>query len=134
MSEEDKYFPSRFLKAADFEKPINVTITKGSDEKVGDPGKEELKPKVSFEELDKELILNKTNYSMIRELVAEEQNLVEEKVTMSDWPGTVIQLYASEALFKGKTVPAIRIRKSTSKPVKESKQSQIEEAMTSGAG
>lgn len=56
-----------------------------------------------FEEDDRELGLNKTNFAAIVEITGEEDD--------DNWAGTQIELYVdTNVLYKGKKVPAIRVR------------------------
>ncbi len=58
----------------------------------------------SFEEDDRELGLNVTNFDAIVDITGEEDD--------DNWPGHKIELYVDEKVkFKGKTVAAIRVRK-----------------------
>jgi len=89
---------SKYLTAADFKrKPQVVTIesvdavTIGSDDKIA----------VYFSELDKGLVLNKTNGDIICDLFGDYEE---------DWVGGKIELYSTKTQFKGKMVNCIRAR------------------------
>jgi len=93
-------FPSQWLAAADVEQPATVTIRDVTTEEVG-RGKE-LKPVVWFEELDKGLICNKTNWQNIAKLAGSDES--------DDWRGKQVQLYATLVQFGGEEVNAVRVR------------------------
>ena len=94
---------SRFLKAADIgevgaEKRVKIkTVTKEPD--VGE--KQETKACVWFTNLEKGLLLNKTN---LRVLQGAFGNI------MDAWPGRIIIVFVIMADFRGKMGPALRVR------------------------
>ena len=93
-----KLFPSRFVKAEDVEgRPVVAIVTQVVQQLVGD----DAKPVVFFEG-SKPLVLNKTNGNVIAVLADSEET--------NDWPGTVVELYATTTEFGGKVVPCVRIR------------------------
>ncbi len=99
MKFEDIY-RSRWLKATDISgDDLIVTIKDVTDEQVG-PEKE-LKLVLGFVEIDKQLILNKTNAKTLSDLHGKNPN---------EWIGKRIALYSTEVDFAGKTTLAIRIR------------------------
>lgn len=102
-------FPSRFLKAEDFEDGELRTLTvKSVDlEELGQGKDKKEKPVIYFRDSDKGLVLNKTNCSIIAKLYGEETD---------DWFGKKITLYAIETESFGDIVRAIRVR-DTSKRV-----------------
>jgi hypothetical protein len=98
----DEVFPSRWLKAADLGHDGfdgNVTIKKVSWEEIGEEREE--KAVVAFEEIDKELVLNVTNWDRIVELTGQDDS--------DNWAGYRIKLFRARVPCKGKTVDAIRI-------------------------
>lgn len=96
MKESD-FFPSKYLKAADFDGDQVLTIEKVTREDFeGD-----FKPIVYFKETEKELVLNKTNFKTIANLHGQDSD---------SWAGQKIQLFTTEVDFKGEQVLAIRVR------------------------
>lgn len=90
-------FPSNYLKAADVEKDTTYTIRLVQMEDLG----EDHKPVAYFNEVDKGLVLNKTNATTIQELHGSEMN---------DWTGKKVTLFATEVAYQGKQTMAIRVR------------------------
>jgi hypothetical protein len=98
----DEVFPSRWLKAADLDRGDfdgNVTIKEVRWEEIGEEREE--KAVVAFEEVDKELVLNVTNWDRIVELTGQEDS--------DNWIGGRIKLIRVKVPYGGKTVDAIRI-------------------------
>lgn len=93
-------FPSNYLKA-DVDVPYDgnlvLTIADCQLAEIGDDSK----PVLAFEEVDKGLVLNKTNANAIVEQYGAETDA---------WVGKKISLYAKEVEFQGKTVLGIRVR------------------------
>lgn len=95
----DTAFPSNYLKAADIEGgDMVLTISKVVMETVGD----DEKPIVYFAEMDKGLVLNKTNANTIKGLTSSPNT--------DDWVGKRISLFATEVDFQGKQTMALRVR------------------------
>jgi hypothetical protein len=93
-------FPSRWLKAADLGPDgETVTIRKITMELVGED--RENKPVITFDEIDKELVLNVTNANAIADVTGEDDS--------DNWPGQVIKLVRSRVQFGAKTVDAVRV-------------------------
>ena len=96
----NQIFPSRWLKAADL--PADgeqVTIGKVSVEPVGEEREE--KPVMTFDELEKELVVNVTNWNSVAEITGEEDS--------DQWAGSRIKLIKRKVPFGTKQVDAIRI-------------------------
>jgi hypothetical protein len=95
-------YPGRFLKAEDLtESDLTLTIKECKMEKFEQTGDE--KPALYFTEMDKGLIVNKTNWKRLVEETGEEDS--------DNWPGKKVTLTIVEAEFKGDVVSAIRIKK-----------------------
>jgi hypothetical protein len=94
-------FPSKYLKAADVETNVLVTISRVDIETVGQFD-DETKPIVYFNEFDRGLVLNKTNSRTIASLYGSETN---------GWVGRKILLYSTMVDFQGKQVEAIRVKR-----------------------
>ena len=91
--------PSRYLKAIDLDYGTRVVTIDGGDwETVGDDRKVVLR----FSELDKGLVLNKTNADAIGAIL--NQPLIEQ------WVGQQVQLYVTKQNFKGQTYDVIRVQ------------------------
>jgi hypothetical protein len=103
----DEIYPSRWLKAADLSPDGDqVTIRKVTMEEIGE--ERERKAIMSFDELDKELVVNKTNLNSIAELTSERNS--------DNWTGHVIKLVRVRVPFGGKNVEAIRVEAGDAKP------------------
>jgi hypothetical protein len=102
MSDFDKYFPSKYLRAQDVLSTQNVTIKGTGEDKIRDvkTGELELKPLVTFQETPKSLILNKTNFQSIAELTGTEN--------MREWVGKVIGITVQKVHTPEGSKPAIR--------------------------
>lgn len=107
-----EFFPSKYLKAEEIADmvPLTVTIKTVAAEtlKSRDKGnnQEEIKPVAYFEELEKGLVLNKTNWYAIAALHGDDSD---------EWGGKQIALIVMDVDSFGDIVSAIRI-----KPVKKS--------------
>jgi len=95
-------FPSKYLKAEDLEGDITVTIENVALEGLKDQaGREVDKPVAFFEEYEKGLILNKTNWAMIAKQFGDESD---------DWKGKKITLTVIDVDAFGEVVSAIRVK------------------------
>ncbi len=97
----DEFFPKDFLNAEDLLKePKVLTIRRLGREEVG-PDK---KPKLvaRFDETDKGMVINQTNADTLKHMFGPEPQ---------DAVGGRIELYAGQAMYNGKSVPAIRVRR-----------------------
>jgi hypothetical protein len=94
---------SKYSKAADLgpigsEKRVKIKgITKETD--VGE--KQETKACVWFTNLDKGLLLNKTNLRVLQSAFGN---------SMEAWVGKIVVLYSVMASFRGQMVPSLRVR------------------------
>lgn len=102
MNMKDLY-PSRFLKAEDFEEGEvkTRTIKQVEIEELGQGKEAKSKPVVFFRDDEKQLVLNKTNAVIIAKLYGDETD---------DWLGKRITMYAVEVESFGDVVRAIRVR------------------------
>jgi len=92
-------FPSNYLKAADLQgQARRVTIASCAPEQLWQG---EIKPALSFREVPKKLILNKTNGMLIAASYGTET---------SAWAGRELELFPDTVMFQGQVVPAIRVR------------------------
>jgi hypothetical protein len=89
------------LRAADVEEPLTVTIKSASIEELGEDKDEKIV--VLFEELDRGLVLNRTN--------ADYLSMICKSDDTEDWPGTRVGLFVQPVSFKGKLVDSIRVTK-----------------------
>jgi hypothetical protein len=94
---------SKFLKKNDVDQPVNVTIKSYEQLDVGMENAKELKWCLHFHELDKPLVLNKTNGQLIALFTGTED--------FDGWLEKKVQLYNDPTIaFQGKLVGGIRIR------------------------
>lgn len=92
-------YPSKWLTAAEMdENGIIVTIRDISVEKMAD-GIE--KPVLHFDEIDKGLVLNKTNAKAIEKMYGDDTD---------NWEDERISIYPTYVDFKGEQVEAIRVK------------------------
>lgn len=102
MKVSDMY-PSRFMKAEDFEEDESRTLTIRTVEmeELG-KGKEAVqKPVIYFRDHDKAMVANKTNANIIAKLYGDDSD---------DWIGKRITLYAIEVQVGSDMVRAIRVK------------------------
>ena len=107
--------PSRFLKAADIDEPMQFIIKQVVMEHV-QQGKDP-QPVVYFRGKEKGLVLNKVNNKKLMDLFGHESK---------EWLNNTIVLFKTEIEMAGETVDAIRIRAdfedpSTTKAIKDPK-------------
>jgi hypothetical protein len=96
----DDIYKERWLKAVDLpDTDLIVTITDVNDEIIG-PEKEQ-KLILSFKETEKQLVLNKSNATILKNQFSNRPR---------QWVGKMITLYATEVNFAGKVTLSIRIR------------------------
>lgn len=101
MNLNDMY-PSKYLKAEDIDgEDAVVTVHSVQMEDMGQGEDTESRPVVYFEELDKGLVLNRTNANTVSGLHGPETD---------SWTGKKITLYATEVDYKGKVTLGIRVR------------------------
>ncbi len=102
MPNLSEMYPSKWLKASDCDDgDMIVTIRDVAQEYIGQDGEGDAKWVVYFHEVEKGLILNKTNSRSIAKLHGEDTD---------DWLGKRIALFSMEVQFKQDVVPAIRVR------------------------
>lgn len=115
MAKIGDLFPSKWLKANDIESedddgnPINPTFTIEQVHQVEFGPNKDLKLTLEFQEVDKHLVLNKTNIDTLVGMFQDDTD---------DWVGKRVTLFVTPTTFEGKTYQAIRIRAKTSKPKK----------------
>ena len=99
----DLMFPSRYLRAADFEgKTLTLTISEVVKDKVQmATGQKTEKYIIRFRETDKELILNKTNAKAVARVLSEPKAV--------NWPGERITLKPTTCEAFGEIVACIRV-------------------------
>ena len=96
-SYKDK-FPSKWLRAADLDKPRLVTIKKIAEEEVGD----DIKPVAYFHGEERGLGLNITNCRSIEEIAGTDD--------VDLWEGKTLVIFKTQTDYQGKRVDCIRIR------------------------
>ncbi|RLC87850.1 MAG: hypothetical protein DRJ03_04700 [Chloroflexi bacterium] len=90
---------SKYLQASDFADAPQVLTIVGID--IATFGGKEEKLVVNFKELEKGLVLNKTNCDLICDLYGNSD---------SEWKGNKIELYQTNTQFKGKMCKCVRAR------------------------
>ena len=109
-------FPSRWLKAEDIaaQGDVTLTIAEVSMQTLKNPQtkKDEEKPGIFWEEDLKPLLVNKTNWTLISDIVGSDES--------NDWIGHRITLFVMEVESFGDIVQAIRVRKPRPLPAKPS--------------
>ena len=103
MPKTSEMTPSKYLKQEDVGKGILVTIKDVSKENIGKEDEPEFKWVCSFEEVQKPLVLNKTNINRL-EAACKSDNT-------DDWTGKQVVLFTDPSVeFGGKLVGGIRVR------------------------
>ena len=92
-------YPSQWLAAADVEDCLTVTVKGLTFAEVGRD--KEQKPVLWFEEVEKGLILNKTNWNNMV--------LITKEADSDDWVGHQVQLYSTKVQFGSDEVDAVKI-------------------------
>lgn len=97
----DDAFPSKYIKASDLPEDGTTTVTIEKIE-MQEVGKEKQnKPVITFEELDKAFVCNKTNANSIAKVTGSRN--------MDEWIGKQIRLFRAEVEFQGEMVESIRV-------------------------
>jgi hypothetical protein len=106
MKRSDIY-PSKYIKATDITADgQDVTISSVTLQEVGED--RETKPVIMFEELNRGVICNRTNWDSIADITGAPDS--------DDWQGRRIKLYRAKVPFGSKTVEAVRIEAADAKP------------------
>jgi hypothetical protein len=95
------YDQSRFFRAEDLKEEKLLKIKDVTEEMVGQGADQEKKLTVWFTNSKKGLPLNRTNNRTIRGAYGDE---------VAGWPGKIIALFPTQADFRGRMVPALRVR------------------------
>jgi hypothetical protein len=104
MGNINQYFPSQWLRSEDLNGPSVVTIIQVRDVKFpGQRGEsDQIKPVLVFRELEKDMIVNKTNFQALARITGRDST--------EEWIGSKIQLRVEQVSAFGDVVDAIRIR------------------------
>ena len=94
-------FPSKYLKAADLDEDVELTIRSVVLEELKSEDGSEQKPICYFEEGERGLLLNKTNWNALAQQFGDESDA---------WAGKTVTLTVMDVQFKDKMVPALRIK------------------------
>lgn len=97
---------SKYLKAADLDTEKKFRIKSATDEVVGMGDDKEHKLILWFTNDERGLVLNRVNIRVLREAFGD---------TVDSWTGKVIVIYPTTVDFRGKAVPALRVRVPPSK-------------------
>jgi hypothetical protein len=92
---------SRFLRAEDVPQEKTVRIKSVTEEAIGAGAEREKKLVVRFTNTDKGLVLNRTNNRTIRAAYGDDT---------AGWAGKLIVVFQTPSEFKGRLVPALRVR------------------------
>ena len=92
---------SKYLKAGDLDKEKKFRIKSATDEVVGMGDDKEHKLILWFTNDDRGLVMNRTNIRVLREAFGD---------TVDSWAGKIIIVYPTSVDFRGKLVPALRVR------------------------
>ena len=92
---------SKYLKAADLDKEKKFRIKSATDEVVGMGDDKEHKLILWFTNDERGLVMNRTNIRVLREAFGD---------TVDSWAGKIIIVYPTSVDFRGKLVPALRVR------------------------
>jgi hypothetical protein len=95
------YDQSKFLRAQDLTEAKRFKIKSVTEEKVGIGADQDPKLVVWFTNSAKGLVLNKTNNRALRGAFGDDT---------AGWPGKIIEIFPTEADFRGRMVPALRVR------------------------
>ena len=95
-------YPSKYLTKDDIGAGQKYTITSVNQENVGRDDNPEIKPILHFQEINKPLVLNKTNGETIGEFLGNDTDL---------WTGKEIVVYFDPTImFGGKKTGGLRVR------------------------
>ena len=94
-----KFDKSKYLKAADFDKERKFRIKSATDEVVGNDKEHRLV--LWFTNDKRGLVLNRTNIRVLREAFGD---------VVDSWVGKIVVVYPTSVDFRGKLVPALRVR------------------------
>jgi hypothetical protein len=98
---KDEAFPGKYLKAADVKaNPITAKISYVEMETVGQGKDQKEKPVLYFEDLDRPLVLNSTNWDAIADVLGDESD---------NWAGHKIKLFSVRTQYAGKPTDGIRV-------------------------
>lgn len=98
MPSIDDYYSSDLLKSDDIKEEIKLTIVKVEPQKIG----EQTKLFVTFDEIEKRLVLNQTNSVRLSKIAKTKD--------YTKWSGLEITLYTIWTTFKKEEVKAIRVK------------------------
>jgi hypothetical protein len=100
--DRDDLFPSKYFKAEDLPPAgLPVKIEGVTRERIGQEQKE--KPVITFAKQTKALVMNRTNYESIAEILGDGNT--------DSWAGRVIILYSDKTTYAGKMTPCVRVKK-----------------------
>lgn len=108
MPKLSEVFKSEYLKADDIpDEGMVLTISEVEIKELGQGKDKEVKPVISFKEIEKGMVCNKTNCNTIHKLTGSDDT--------DDWVGHKIRLITLEVDYQGTMTNAIRV---SSKPIK----------------
>lgn len=95
------YDKSKYLRAEDLDREKKFRIKAVTEEEVGEGRDKEKKLTVWFTNDERGLVLNRTNNRTIRGAFGD---------PVQGWPGKIIVVFPTLSEFRGKMVPALRVR------------------------
>ena len=95
------YDQSRFLRAEDVPQEKTLRIKSATEELIGAAAEREQKLVLWFTNTEKGLVLNRTNNRAIRAAYGDDT---------AGWAGKLVTLFQTMSDFKGRLVPALRVR------------------------
>jgi hypothetical protein len=103
MATKNDVFPSRYLKAADLDEPIVLTVSEAPLEELKYQERAEKKVVMYFKQTNKVFPLNKVNWDSMEKITG--------KSDSDDWAGCKVELYPTQTEMSGETVDCVRIRR-----------------------
>jgi hypothetical protein len=101
------YDQSKYFRAEDFTQDKILRIKNVTEELIGAGANQEKKLVVWFGNSEKGLVLNRTNNRTIRDKYGDDT---------AGWAGRLIVLFQTQAEFRGRVGPALRVRIPSPKP------------------
>ena len=96
-------FPSRYLRAADLDEPVVLTVSEAPLEELKNQGRAEKKVVLHFKQTNKVFPLNKVNWELMERITGQSDS--------DGWAGARVELFPTKTEMRGETVDCIRIRR-----------------------
>lgn len=112
MAHWKKSFPSRFLQAAELDRPFVATVAGLADENVGAADAPDVKPVLRFQEAGaKAVVMNLTRSEAMEAIVGDPDT--------DHWLGHRVKVYRGTTRYGGKRVPCICLGPADDTPITE---------------